>query len=1069
MVEKYSDKIKVRIGRIKAVARSNDYFPIVGKTITIDAETRWGQTSEWHTQDGTGNTAVSAGNLVLQKDIKHITVAAAGELSQKFVGRNSVSEVEVVKAVYAMDPQTLPYFDVSATETVRVGDTGYIRITAENGYPTSRNNTIIARIYRENESEAIKNVGFDTARPGPTIWASSAFSFDSASDRGIYDVEVDVTDTLSGITLTKRINKLITVVPALCPQPADKSTGYEVVHSYTADTGYGSGTFELKLWRNVGGSGLNYAEAVIPRGAEGNGSWSGLQIYGLPAATTLCLLPDVREPEGYPRRLFLAGSKDPNAGNENGTPNFTYDSPLVVTHDTGEVMEWNWLMYGALQFQNNCRNIVLDGYGYNNTGIHMLPWKDAGFVDSCIYMNNGTSDVEVFGIDIDGAGFAGITAKTDPSGDRPWFGLGEWEFKNLRLHHTLIRNTVGEGVYLGYFNNDAGAHIMRDIRLYRCEFRDNGYDSVQVNNAVGIEFCYNLLTGCGYRREPSQGSAFSCTMDGRVYNNIVKNNYNVVGVMWPYSGRLEMFNNVLTAARMEYGFTIRLYDGREFYIYNNVIKAREIAGISDRTTEGGSSRLQMDDNVIITEKGETQLPPHAVGTGNLFFQADEEYEAIDAWLKVADSANYDYQPAHNSPAVTAGKNGKSPFDMRGYKNWYIGQFHAGPLMGKYKDESIVDVQLAMTGIRIAGGTAYTYAREVTVQLQYAGTPTRYRIGETADLSGVAWSSLGEVEDGVVMYTLSDVFGNKTVYAQVGNANDESAVVSSGIEYRKEPVTATMVLNGGKTMTTDAAIPVSFVVNGVYASLEYMLSEVPGFAGASYAPYDAGAEVQFTLSSGKGLKTVYGKIKSDDAQEIAMEGKIDYVNDKLILAMYEVKSAKDVFDSENGITRRLGWPTLNQQLFSISNKAYCKFSFIANGPEMKGISTVSNNSTTGNDSGAYPDIYLAYSFIFSPGYETADNVARVQFSELPPGSYRLRILSNGDVGAWSPDSVMKSYILVDEEEYLVADKGLETFADNFTQLMEWDVVVGEDGLLTVGAYCKTKWRTVPINIIELEMI
>ncbi|MCS2341153.1 hypothetical protein NXV89_15680 [Bacteroides uniformis] len=37
------------------------------------------------------------------------------------------------------------------------------------------------------------------------------------SDRGIYDVEVDVTDVLTGVTFTKRINKLITVTPALAP------------------------------------------------------------------------------------------------------------------------------------------------------------------------------------------------------------------------------------------------------------------------------------------------------------------------------------------------------------------------------------------------------------------------------------------------------------------------------------------------------------------------------------------------------------------------------------------------------------------------------------------------------------------------------------------------------------------------------------------------------------------------------------------------------------------------------------------------------------------------------------
>lgn len=393
-------------------------------------------------------------------------------------------------------------------------------------------------------------------------------------------------------------------------------------------------------------------------------------------------------------------------------------------------------------------------------------------------------------------------------------------------------------------------------------------------------------------------------------------------------------------------------------------------------------------------------------------------------------------------------------------NWF---FH------KYKDTSVIDSQLALAKVVINGGASYAYSKEVTIQLQYNGTPTRYRIGETSDLSGIEWISMGTIEDGTISYTLSEGYGQKTVYAQVSNTNEESAVISSFIEYRKEPISATMLLNGGRTMTTEITIPVSFIVKGVYTSLQYMLSENESFINASYAHYEPETEVQFTLSSGRGTKIVHAKIQSDDGQEVIMKGSVDYVNNKLILAMYEVKSSKDVFDNENGINRRIGWPTLDQQLYDIANQPFCKFSFIANGPALKGITTVPNNSTTGNDSGVYPDIYLAYSLSFSPGYETAENVARVQFSEVPSGNYRLRILSNGNVGSWPPDSAVKSYILVNEEEYLVADKGLETFADNFNKLMEWDVVVGEDGMLTIGAYCKTQWRTVPINVIELEEI
>ena len=59
-------------------------------------------------------------------------------------------------------------------------------------------------------------------------------------------------DTTSGITFAKKINKLITVTPKLCPKPADTSTGYEVSSTYDSMTTYaGKKAFEIRLWRNV--------------------------------------------------------------------------------------------------------------------------------------------------------------------------------------------------------------------------------------------------------------------------------------------------------------------------------------------------------------------------------------------------------------------------------------------------------------------------------------------------------------------------------------------------------------------------------------------------------------------------------------------------------------------------------------------------------------------------------------------------------------------------------------------------------------------------------------------------
>lgn len=807
MAELYSNILKAQIGRVSAKAKSDNYFPVAGKdSIQIDAETKWGQTSEWQTQDGGGGTATTAGNLARQHDYKSVTILGEGELNQKFTARNYLTETVVSKVIYAMLPQVLPYFNVTATETVRVGDTGYIKITAENGYATSRNSSITARIYRENGTEPVKTVGFDTSRPGPTYWASSAFSFSGASDRGIYDVEVDVTDTLSGVTFTKRINKLITVTPKLCPKPSDTTQGYEVAATYYSWTSYDNGKlipFELRLWRNVNGSGLNYAEAVMPRGDLEYAKYDNIPIHLLPAGTTLVLRLDGEETEAYPVRLFVTGNALSEKNSDNGTANFTFESPLVITHDRADVWEWGWKSYGALQIGNNCRNIVFDGYGYNNTGIHFQPFNAKVFANSCIFLVNGTSDWEMFGCDIDGAGFAGISAKTDPDKNRPWYWRESgWEMNNLHIHHCTFQNTMGEGVYIGYYTsepisavNSSGeevtyhAHTLRGIRLYRCRFYHTYFDGIQINNSRDVEVCYNELSEIGYSRKGDQGSAFSCTFDGRVYNNYVHDIYGMVGILFPFSSRMEVFNNVFVAAKRAVCLMATAWmtgshefidpdsdgidDNIECAIYNNVIK-----GLSHMqfNTDIKFSGLTMNDNLIITERGITELPYSFTGSGNYYLEGEEDYDAIDLALKIADSANSNYQPNFNSPLIFAGQNGLSPFDFRGYKNWFDNIYHAGPFMGIYKSDTL---PLILRSVMVNGGAESTDNSELSITYECEGTPTMYRVGEGAAPTG-AWLP---VPSGAISYALQDTgAGEKVIYLQLSDGKSQTGVLSASIRY-----------------------------------------------------------------------------------------------------------------------------------------------------------------------------------------------------------------------------------------------------------------------------------------------
>lgn len=324
-----NDKLVAGIGRVSLTTRTSESFPLVGEKVRLTALTRWAERvsfKKMSTPDASP-TEETVGNTT-QSTSTELTVAAEGELRQDIRAWNYGSYADErfssfrKRFLYAMSRQPLPYFRIEATEIVRVGETGYIKIISENGYATSRNNTIVARIYRENGSKPIRTIGFGTSRPGPTYWASSAFSFGNPSDRGIYDIEVDATDTLTGVTLTKRVNKLITVTPRLAARPVE---GQEPIGTIT-----GGGNTQIKMYET--GDNDLYCTFEIPNITY----YDGINIATIPAgydAYTLVLSkPTVADDNCY-SKVWLKGNGNGGVANASGTPQFSHDAPLVITID----------------------------------------------------------------------------------------------------------------------------------------------------------------------------------------------------------------------------------------------------------------------------------------------------------------------------------------------------------------------------------------------------------------------------------------------------------------------------------------------------------------------------------------------------------------------------------------------------------------------------------------------------------------------------------------------------------------------------------------------------------------
>ena len=116
--------------------------------------------------------------------------------------------------------------------------------------------------------------------------------------------------------------------------------------------------------------------------------------------------------------------------------------------------------------------------------------------------------------------------------------------------------------------------------------------------------------------------------------------------------------------------------------------------------------------------------------------------------------------------------------------------------------------LSLTSITVNNGASSTTSRDVSVSPSYKGSPTRYRIGETSDLSSATWV---DYTVGEIPYTLSSGYGSKTIYLQLKDADTESVIRQATIEYREASTEVELTglrIQGGSSVQQGKTLPLS---------------------------------------------------------------------------------------------------------------------------------------------------------------------------------------------------------------------------------------------------------------------
>lgn len=233
----------------------------------------------------------------------------------------------------------------------------------------------------------------------------------------------------------------------------------------------------------------------------------------------------------------------------------------------------------------------------------------------------------------------------------------------------------------------------------------------------------------------------------------------------------------------------------------------------------------------------------------------------------------------------------------------------------------------------------------------------------------------------------------------------------------------------------------------------MLSEDDAFTGCDYADYTADTVISYTLSEGSGVKTLYGRIKSDDGQEVVVQSTIT-------ITAWGIKLAMGYVYAEMGFDAATG---LNKFFMSGGTREVKDVTGAAAGQVALTLNRVASDemagSATGDNSGIYPDVWISHrNYIVS---ETADQTERfLKYLSVPNGNYKVKIYCNGNhYNANKITETTNTFFKCNGQQVLVADQ-VESFINNFHDYIIFEGVRGTDGTLTLTCWGTVAYPRIP---------
>lgn len=343
----------------------------------------------------------------------------------------------------------------------------------------------------------------------------------------------------------------------------------------------------------------------------------------------------------------------------------TAEAPIVIKNCGGQVVIDN---------SDRGYGLTLDGSSFvriTGTGdeAHLYGFRvrasRAGpdYSASCIVAAGMSTDYEIDHIEAFECGFAGVSAKTDPSCDAR--DLSGFVQRNSRLHHLYLHDTGGEGIYFGSTGFPSRTrrcdgvdvelipHTHEGVWIHDNIIEDTGWDGAQVGVSPRDCFVYrNRISRVGLEMEQDQMQGLQIGGGSRcqIFDNFLSNG-SANGIIVLDAADTSIENNVIVDFETSIYINDRdseVTEGAQYRVVHNTVVGASRRGV---TLFGSRSAGNVVANNLIVAAGDSPLgigaDVDASDEANLILASGDEALFVDA-------AGHDYQLTKLSPAVDYG-------------------------------------------------------------------------------------------------------------------------------------------------------------------------------------------------------------------------------------------------------------------------------------------------------------------------------------------------------------------------------------------------------------------------------